>query len=486
MPDRELYDDDDDYNDWLPEYLRPSERDLRIAEIGKALDRALDKWNLSETPLSLARAWLGYEAFCIGFGAGLAQFPARTTTQTVAGIADLARTFVLADLYAFLKFGVGGSLRAPWGYSGALGISVFSPAAVKFWNLSELEDSYAQRNAIVAELRKISANKTAFLAKLPADISAQHDAQWQRIATLNASLDMSNRYQAGVATAELLCEWLTLLAVIATVFDAAIEVGLMAPRLVRLARSLTREGGATTTRAATGGAARAAATLAETRAPAAAMEPLPAPAPRPRGAEPKPPPVEPRPAADAGEVAPKVPPRRPVDTLKLSQVEYDLARQPGASPEQIVARRRVADSFYREYTNMPDEQIRSHVNAINFDKPVSVGPPPPAPPYQFQWRTPGTRGQYYGDFNSAPTSLGIRGAGEVPSGPVPKEYIQLRVPEDAPYLQSTSAPALDTWSAPSLAPEQTLGGDTQRFIPYQTASDMKEVGKVRAYAGPLR
>ncbi len=95
--------------------------------------------------------------------------------------------------------------------------------------------------------------------------------------------------------------------------------------------------------------------------------------------------------------------------------------------------------------------MASHLRAIDFSQPVEAGPPPRMSATQYQWRTPGTRGRYYGDFGSEPTELGIGSYGglKTEAGPgtgevVPKEYVKLTVDDRSPYLESTSLPPSTT------------------------------------------
>lgn len=342
-------------------------------------------------------------------------------------------------------------------------------ASINFGLLHRLEHAHQQRDALTAEVRRISRDKAGYLARLPASIRAEHEKRWREIERLNARADLHSRYEAGEATAHLICEWLVLIAMIMAVSEAALEVAIAALRLVQVARRIILRGRPvdpwiTKYTEAIPLAGRDVARAGAREAEAAPASAAPAEAPKP---------VE-------------APARRPRDTLKVSQVDHDLAAQEGASPAHEVARRRVARAFYDEYTTFPEATKQSHLAAIDYSKPLQAGPPPPCPTAQYQWRTPGTLGQYYGDFQSPPTGLGIHHHGQLPSGEVvPKEYVQFRVPEDAPYLQSTSAPAMDTWSIPSEAAKPTTGGSTQRFIPYQTAKGMQDLGKVRSYGGPL-
>ncbi len=164
-----------------------------------------------------------------------------------------------------------------------------------------------------------------------------------------------------------------------------------------------------------------------------------------------------------------------------TQHERDIAAKPGNSPEQIAARKKVAADFYAKQGQKwdrgqgvvrpltPQEQ-QSELDCIDFNKPVRAGPPPPLPQPVGQWQAPnGQRGNYFAPPGTPPDQLGIGSNGidysqPPPRSPVPKQCTPYNTSPDTPYLQSTAAPANDTWSTPGQ-PQPAMGGGTQYYVP---------------------
>jgi RHS repeat-associated protein len=156
----------------------------------------------------------------------------------------------------------------------------------------------------------------------------------------------------------------------------------------------------------------------------------------------------------------------------VSASHMALASSPGSSHDQVQARKLIAKRFYKQQGEMTASQARSHMRGIDFERPLTIGPPPPCPNLQHQWQPRGGRqGQYYGDPGVPPGAFGIHDKGVTNgptgwgSGPVePKVAKPYRIPPDTPYMQSTAAPVKDTWSVPGTS-HRTPGGATQRYVP---------------------
>lgn len=140
------------------------------------------------------------------------------------------------------------------------------------------------------------------------------------------------------------------------------------------------------------------------------------------------------------------------------------------------ANREKARQFYRQNTPMKPREIESHLKGIDFSKPVTVGPPPPAPRKMTQWQVPGgSTGSYFSaQPNAPPDRLGIAQAGiDRKTGKVTnKVKTTHNVPEGAPYLKSTAAPMVDPRSVPGRS-YSTKGGGEQYFIPSMRKSPQK-------------
>jgi HK97 family phage portal protein len=180
----------------------------------------------------------------------------------------------------------------------------------------------------------------------------------------------------------------------------------------------------------------------------------------------------------------RVPTRRP------SKREVLLASQEGASPRQIAARKVVAAHFLHgqgafldrtsgDLKPLDEDRFTGQMQAIDWTKPVEIGPPPnlPPPAHLVQWQAPGNippAGGYFSKPGTQPEELGIgrRGtAWKVEGQPVvEKEPHDFEVRGTPHYLRSTAAPAVDTWSIQDRRPQAANGGGPQWFVPDAQAS----------------
>ena len=156
-------------------------------------------------------------------------------------------------------------------------------------------------------------------------------------------------------------------------------------------------------------------------------------------------------------------------TLKgVSPEERALAAAPGNSKEQIKARQKVAKRFYKQQANMSASRARSHMRGIDFNRPITVGPPHKCPKKLNQWQSPGGKqGGYYADSSATPSQLGIHhsgGADPTTGRPIPKVSKPYDVNEDAPHMTTTAAKINDDWSVKDQK-HATSGGAEQHYIP---------------------
>lgn len=116
-------------------------------------------------------------------------------------------------------------------------------------------------------------------------------------------------------------------------------------------------------------------------------------------------------------------------------------------------RRQLAEGFYKK-AGWPQARIDSHLDGIDFSKPVSVVTIPKGTKV-VQYQVPGKQaGNYFAPPGTPATQLGIN-----PTGRVPKTFTAT---QDVQALRSTASAPLDTWSG---KPFQTQGGGTQYFVP---------------------
>ena len=167
-----------------------------------------------------------------------------------------------------------------------------------------------------------------------------------------------------------------------------------------------------------------------------------------------------------------------------------IAAAKGNSVEQVNARKKVALHFYKDLGQKYDKvlqkvrnfrypeevsEILSHMKGIDFKEPLSVGPPPPAPKRLTQWQVPGGfKGNYFASSMTTPPELGIGWLGTKQDGTVVEKIAKpYAIPPSTPYLKTTSAKILDTWSVQNK-PVMTPGGVTQYYI--GDNSDLNEIG----------
>jgi len=133
-----------------------------------------------------------------------------------------------------------------------------------------------------------------------------------------------------------------------------------------------------------------------------------------------------------------------------AQLEFDFV--------PAVERQTLARDFYQANTNWSDSRIASHLQGIDFSQPaqtvnLSAGTD------LIQYQLPGGPiGNYFAPPGTPANQLGI-----YTSGLVQNSY---SLPNAVQALQSTAAPAVDSWSMANFGWQiQTGGGGQQFFIP---------------------
>lgn len=152
-------------------------------------------------------------------------------------------------------------------------------------------------------------------------------------------------------------------------------------------------------------------------------------------------------ARDAEKAAELRPPRIPTSEERV------LAAQAGDSVAAQAARRLVAEDYYVNQAGWAPGRAASHLNGIDWSKPVQVVKLPAGE--LDQWvAANGKLGNYFAPKGTQAGELGINPAG--------RNLGTFKMPPGE-GLQSTAAPILDTWSDP-LRPYQARGGGTQIFV----------------------
>lgn len=130
-----------------------------------------------------------------------------------------------------------------------------------------------------------------------------------------------------------------------------------------------------------------------------------------------------------------------------------VAEEPALSPAENQA---AAQNFYNSNTDWSPEKIDSHLEGIDFSKPVDPDYTIPKGTNVVQYQVPGRpTGRYFAPVGTPPEELGID-----PTGRVAQVYTTT---EDITVLKSTAA---DTTGKPGIpASAQGKGGGTQFFTP---------------------
>jgi hypothetical protein len=174
-----------------------------------------------------------------------------------------------------------------------------------------------------------------------------------------------------------------------------------------------------------------------------------------------------------------------VPTRPPSRREIAAAASEGMSSRQIAARKAVAShfmasqgSFYDrdsgELKPLDEGRFHGQMDAIDWTKPVVVGPPPKVPPPKnfVQWQAPGNippSGGYFSTPDATPEVLGIGRLGTAwgqDGQPVVEKIPHRFEVKSAPqYIRSTAAPRADTWSIQGGVAQVAGGGGDQWFVP---------------------
>ena len=153
-------------------------------------------------------------------------------------------------------------------------------------------------------------------------------------------------------------------------------------------------------------------------------------------------------------------------------------------------RKKVARDFYENYSNIPKDNIESHLLGIDFTKPIKVDKIPPVGQKEitvYQYRNISINtGEYnkFGNYfttnpHATPSDLGIADVGvaidetvpgvvkgqlPLPFSDIPKERFVGTITEEVPCLRSTARGVDDNWSVPGQR-IYAKGGGEQLFIP---------------------
>jgi hypothetical protein len=133
------------------------------------------------------------------------------------------------------------------------------------------------------------------------------------------------------------------------------------------------------------------------------------------------------------------------------------------SPETEFGKIKMAYEYYKQL-GWDKSRIKSHLDGIDFTKPVELVELP-INKLTSQYQAPGgKKGNYFAEPNAKATELGINPKAETPLGIVEKTKTMYKTDQKTIVLKSTARTGInDTWSVPSQKPYKTLGGGTQYF-----------------------
>jgi hypothetical protein len=167
----------------------------------------------------LAITYLGQQSFGLGVIYGMGE----NVVDSVVSLAGIARIFVLADLYERA------TARGIVHYVGPLAVvqNLIADLSMNAFR-QELEQAYAERNALVEEV--------TYAVKNPGDvfgeIKASYVQKWHQFETYSAQNTLSGQFQAGRIFGSVLMDVLALIGTGAALAKTAARI----PRLLRLAK----------------------------------------------------------------------------------------------------------------------------------------------------------------------------------------------------------------------------------------------------------
>ena len=162
---------------------------------------------------------VGHQSFGLGVVYGIGE----NVIGSVVELAQLAKTFLLADLYDRAHQS---SLSAAFGPFAAIQ-RLMAEVAMRTFG-SELEAARIERDELIAEVRHAITN----LGEVAGAIKDSYVAKWNRFETLSAQRTLTSQFEAGRIFGEVLLEVVSLIAGGAAIARTAAKL----PRLARLAR----------------------------------------------------------------------------------------------------------------------------------------------------------------------------------------------------------------------------------------------------------
>lgn len=203
-------------------------------EVARARQRLSDATTWEALRL-VAEQSLGDKTFGLGACYGIVKNP----VMSVAGLLQLMRMLIEADLYerltrrvtwkTMLRPGSGFGLPklSDVGYHLAMYAGVLS--------IGDLKRAYETREALIKNAEEMIRHPVDAAGKMTGQIKAEYVAKWNRFRELQKRTDLKSQFEAGELFGEVLMEVVMVVLTVISVGGAAVKLAAKVPQLVRLA-----------------------------------------------------------------------------------------------------------------------------------------------------------------------------------------------------------------------------------------------------------
>ena len=178
---------------------------------------------------------LGPKSFGLGVAYGIVKNP----LVSLAGIVQLQKVFIEADLYERLTGRT--SWKTVLSHSWVLGAPALWQLAevtlikADLLHVEELKRSYDMREGLISEVKNIFAHPVEFFEKVKGQMKAGYVEKWNRFCLLQKQTDLKSQFEAGEIFGDVLAEVVMLILTAISVGGAAAKLAAKIPQLVKVA-----------------------------------------------------------------------------------------------------------------------------------------------------------------------------------------------------------------------------------------------------------
>jgi hypothetical protein len=192
-----------------------------------------------------AEILLGPKSFGLGVCVGIVKNP----LTAVAGLLELQKVFILADLYDRIERpGSWTSFIPGFGAGSVFALGAAGLMAMGAIKREDLRQAHDQREQLKRELAEVLAHPLDYLATLPAQIRDEYAGKWSRFLALSKQSDIASQFEAGEILGDCLVDVVTTIAGVVSGVGTAAKVASKVPQLMKTARLFkARSGGAAKT-----------------------------------------------------------------------------------------------------------------------------------------------------------------------------------------------------------------------------------------------